>query len=302
MNTIYFSKVSLFSHEVYYFSDDERIKMVDSIMLALKHNFQFSVDNVKINEDGDRIFEQVDYTLSIIQKQNTTIEGILYRKSNLFIKKKLNGIDELKKIPVQNTEDIHFYYDVIHECVAFIERSRFRRKMFNQAFAEMLNRAEKEAGYSYRFYLELYNYGMDIDEMKSFIREKNDLIKIEILYKPINPDDDIRRKLENYRQVLKETNATERSVTYKGSKAVPIDGGAPIISSDIDYLNEISQKAHIDMRELTKRGYFQIKTTDQNGNVSSTTEKKPFVKRIKDASDLAIVAAQEITKIIMKGI
>ena len=50
----------------------------------------------------------------------------------------------MKSKPVENTEDIEFYYDVLHEYVAFISRRRFGKNMFNEALGEILNECARK--------------------------------------------------------------------------------------------------------------------------------------------------------------
>ena len=42
--------------------------------------------------------------------------------ASIFVKERDDETGEMKSKPVENTEDIEFYYDVLHEYVAFISR------------------------------------------------------------------------------------------------------------------------------------------------------------------------------------
>lgn len=90
----------------------------------------------------------ITYSLNIRCKEETSIYEVLYINSNVFEKQK-DSTGELKNLPVDNTEDVEFYYDVLHEYVVFVTRQKFGKNMVNEAFLCLLNSCLKKEGQTY---------------------------------------------------------------------------------------------------------------------------------------------------------
>lgn len=292
------------SIEVYDFLDEEknaRMEVTSAILLNIKHDFKYYDTKSYYSESGDLRTEEIEYSINIRSKDNQSIEGVLYRKSLIFVKRKDEDTDVMQSIPVENTEDITFYYDVLHEYVAYIARKRFGRSMFNNAFAMLLNESMKKNNCDYSFYVETYNEGLSLEEIKNIVKLENDITQLTITYHPANPDDGIieRAKQARDKERIRNSNATERSVIYKATGLGSIDGKAEIIQKDIDYVEKLNEDMPIEI--LTQRGYVNLTLQKRSGEVKTTAETKPYLKNIINMADFLDSAKSGIINILRKG-
>lgn len=299
--TLYFSKISLNSQEVYELEDNYefRFKLTNDIFYMLKHDSSYVDSYIYTDDDNNEHTGNIIYNLSIKNKDDSGIYGVIYRNSNVFVKQKdENG--ELKSLPVDNTEDVEFYYDVLHEYIAFVTRQKFGKNMVNDAFAGLLNECAKKEGYTYSFYVESYNEGMSIEEIKSEIKSEKNIKELIITYRPANPDEAIINTVKGAKQseLIRESNATERSIIYKAKGKMGIDGAATVIQEDLNRLAELNED--IPIEEMTKRGYAIVRSVNDKGEVKSTTDSKPFIRRIKDCEDFVGEAKKGIMQILRK--
>lgn len=300
---MYFSKVSLDSKEVYDLVDNYelRFKYTNDILLMLKHGAKYTGESTYIDEDGEEHTNRITYTLSVRHKDDTSIYGFFDRTTNLFVKKRDDITGELKTSPVPNTEGIEFYYDVLHEYIAFSVRSRFRQNMFNDAFAELMNICAKKEGFTYSFYLGLYNEGLSIEEIKESIKKDKNIKELIITYRPANPDEKLIEKAKEASESerIREANATERSVIYKAKGNIHIDGSASVIQEDLDKLVELN--AGMPIEEMTKYSYAEVKSINDKGAVNSTAATKPYIYKYREDLDGFVESAKHgITHILSR--
>ena len=281
--TLYFSKVSLDSQEVYDLVDnyDFRYKLTNDIIYMLKHNSELVVPYSYTDEDGEAHSGEIKYTLSIQEKTDSDIHGFLDRTTLLFVKQRdEEGI--LKTHAVNDTEAVEFFYDVLHEYIAYDTRQRFGKNMFNDAFGLMMNHCSEQEGFSYSFYLGSYNKGMSIDEIQEAIKKDKHIKELIITYRPANPDEKmiekVRKASESER--IKDSKAAERSIIYKAKGRDCIDGSASIIQDDLQTLVELNKG--IDIKEMTQFSYAEVKSVNESGDVKSTADAKPFTRKFKD--------------------
>lgn len=301
--TLYFSKVSLDSQDVYDLVDDYdlRFKITNDILLMLKHGTEFSDEYSYVDEDNEVHIEPVTYKLSIRNKDDSSIHGFLDRTTNIYAKTRDELTGELKSHPVPNTEAIEFYYDVLHEYIAFSVKRYFRHNMFNEAFAKLLNHCVKNEGFKYSFYLGTYNEGMSIEEIKEAIKKDKHIKELTITYRPANPDEKLIKKAKEASESerIRKSNATERSVIYKAKGNTCIDGSAPVIQEDLDFLVNLNEGMPIE--EMTKHSYAEVKSITEKGAVKSTADSKPFVHRFREnVDDFVDEAKHGITMILSR--
>lgn len=300
----FFSKVSMNSSEVYNLAENYelRYEITRNILEMVKHGFEFVDSYSYYTEKGEPGSETVSFEVSIKEKDDESIHGILYRKAVLFVKERDEKTGEMKSKPVENTEDIEFYYDVLHEYVAFISRKRFGKSMFNKAFGKILDECAKKRKLEYSFYVESFNLGMTIEEMQEAIKADKEIRELTITYRPANPDQAIINKVREAREKerLKESNATERSIIYKAKGRTTINGSAKIIQDDLRELVEMNED--ISIVDLTQRGYVVVTSVNQNGDVKTTTDTKPFVKIISAMYEFVETAKKGIVEILRKVI
>lgn len=300
--TVYFSKVSLNSSEVYSLVDNYelRFEITRNILYMVKHDFRFVEKYTYLTEEGEKGIGTISYALSIKERDDESIHGVLDRKAIIFVKERDEATGEMKSRPVENTDDIEFYYDVLHEYVAFISRRRFKKNMFNAAFGKMLNECAKSSGFEYSFYVESFNLGMTIKEMQEAIKADKEIRELTITYRPANPDERIIDKAIEARdkERLKASNATERSIIYKAKGKATINGGAEIIQDDLAKLVEMNED--IPILDLTQRGYVVVTSVNQKGDVKTTTDAKPFVRITNNLHEFVDTAKKGITEILRK--
>ncbi len=300
---VYFSKISMNSLEVYDLVENYelRFEITKNILSMLQHHMEFIKEIPYITEEGEKAVNTISYVLRIKDKDDESIHGILDRTATIFTKKRDEATGEMRSRPVENTEDIEFYYDVLHEYVAFISRRRFKKNMFNEAFGEMLNECARKNQLEYSFYVESFNSGMTIEEMQEAVKIDKDIKELIITYRPANPDNGIvtKAKKGNKKEKLRETNATERSIIYKAKGKTTINGGAEIIQDDLKQL--VTMNEEIPMLDLTQRGYVIVKSVNKNGDVKTTTDAKPFVKITNGMNEFISTAKKGIREILRKG-
>ncbi|WP_044916156.1 hypothetical protein [Butyrivibrio sp. WCE2006] len=292
--TVYFSKVSLNSQDVYDLVDnyDLRYKITGDILYMLKHDSEFYDEYSYVDDDGERHEGEIKYTLSIKDKDESSIYGYLDRTTSLFVKNRDDATGELKTRPVDDTEAVEFYYDVLHEYVAFSVRKRFGRNMFNDAFAKLMNHCAQKENFMYSFYVGTYNEGMSIDEIKESIKHDKNIKQLIITYRPANPDEKMIKKAKEASESdkIKASNATERSVIYKARGKNCIDGSADIIQEDLNKLVELNEG--ISVEEMTQFSYAEVKSTNEHGAVKSTADSKPFMRRFRENVDSFVEEAK----------
>lgn len=301
--TIYFSKVSLDSSNVYDLIENYelRFEITRNILSMIKHGFKFEEEYPYFTEDGEKKVSKISYVLSIKEKTDEGIHGILDRKAAVFVKERDEKSGEMKGHAVDNTEDIEFYYDVLHEYVAFISRRHFKKNMFNDAFTNILNLSAKKIGLDYSFYVETFNLGMTIEEIQNVIKLDTDIKELIITCRPANPDQAIIDTVQEAQSIelLKESNATEKSIIYKAKGKNTLNGAATVIQDDLKNLVEMNKD--IPMTDLTQRGYIIVKSINHKGDVKTTADERPFVKITKDMYDFVRTAKNGITEILRKA-
>lgn len=305
---VYFSKVSLNSTNVYDIQKDasKYMEIANSIFDALKSDLSFTDSKTYVDSNGEMGIENIDYSLNIINKDEVSIEGVIYKTSYLYAKSVDRKTKEMKIRPVSNTEDITFYYDVIHEFVGFHIRNRFGRNQFNTAFAEILNLAMKEKKYPYSFFVETYNEGITLDNLKSELEKMKDLKRLELKFQPVNPDEEVRGLLteagEEYNAMkgMEEANATYKSVVYEAKGLGCLNTRAKIIQEDLEMIEQMHSA--ISAKKLTQRGYTKVETMDSHGNVTTTADRSPYKKRIFSELELVDACKRGIASILRKDV
>lgn len=186
--------------------------------------------------------------------------------------------------------------------MAFVTRQKFGKNMVNDAFAGLLNECAKKEGYTYSFYVESYNEGMTLEEIKSEIKLEKNIKELTITYRPANPDEAIIDAIQEARrsELIRESNATERSIIYKAKGKMGINGAAQVIQDDLDRLAELNEG--IAMEDMTKRAYIIVKSVNDRGEVKSTTDSKPFTRRLKEGGNFVGEAKKGVERILRKVI
>ena len=108
---VYFSKVNLNSIDVYDVQKDKNryLKIVDAIFHSMKSDLSFTHSQTYIDSNGELGTEDTEYSLNILNKDEISIEGVLYKTSYLYAKSVDKKTKEIRVNPVSNTEDIKFW-------------------------------------------------------------------------------------------------------------------------------------------------------------------------------------------------
>lgn len=283
---VYFSKVSLDSTNVYNIQKDpdQYIVVANSIFSALNSDLSYTDSRIYIDSNGESGIEEVNYSIKIINKDEISIEGVIYKTSYLYAKSVNKETNEIVTKPVPNTEDIKFYYDVIHEYIGFHIRNRFGRNQFNKAFTKMLNFAMEKNNFPYSFYVETYSAGITLDNLKNELKKKKDLKKLVLTFQPVNPDDEVRQLLAdagdeyNTLRKMEEANATYKSIVYEAKGLGCLNTESQIIQEDLNSIEQVHSA--LNTKTMTQRGYVKIDTTDSQGTFDTTSETSPFKRKI----------------------
>lgn len=182
---------------------------------------------------GDRIDENIFYRLSIVDKdmEKNTINGRLLKVS------KTKEIETLPNEESDETEtniltnvvsSVPFSFKTDIEQIAFIQRSDFRKEKFLDSFKLLIEEHFPEVGE--------INFQLLFDKGEVY-RKLNRIDQLTfaafILVKPNGIADDL---LEDIGETLIDSNATEASLTLKGSRKRPLDKGSNIFENLIEYV------------------------------------------------------------------
>lgn len=306
--TIYFSKVTIDSVDVYEAQKDREklYQICNTIFASINDNVSFVRTGLYKDEDGQVCEEETTYSVNILSKKDNVILGVIYKKSYLYAKSINEITKEITIKPVENTEDIRFYYDVMKEYVGFHIRNRFGRQQFNSAFAELINEALKASGESISVSVSTYSKGATLDDIKKELSQMKDLKKLTLTFQPINPDDgiidDMERGIEqgSASRELEESNASYRSIVYEAKGLGTLNPNSKIIQNDLDIIDRMN--GELKAEDLTKRGYVKIHTEDSTGSITTTSEREPYKKKINNESEFEYACRDGIIYLLRKEI
>lgn len=301
---VYFGKVSLVSDDVIDVPYNESLnaKLTSIILGMFSNSFIHREDVLWINEDGERYTLPVEYTMLIQNKTNRSVEGVLYRKARVYVHNRESlESEQMISRGIDNTEAIQFYYDVVAEYIAFMETRRFKRRMFVESIARMLNCHMETLGHSFRFSVDIFNEGVTVEEIKALLKKAKNIVEVELSYRLPNPDEAIMERIMNSNNDrLKQSGATHRTLIYKTSGQNTINGCADIIQEDVSAIETINKD--IPFREMTRNGYARLVLKLKNGIVKTTADEKPLVRRIRAIEDFVEIARDGIAAIITRAI
>lgn len=304
--TIYFSKITVDSLEVYEIQKDRNVLylIANTIMRSMEDDISFVRTGLYKNDEGQTYEEETTYTVKILDKSNGVIIGKIYKKSFIYVKSFDDFTNEIRVTPVENTEDIKFYYDVMKEYVGFHIRNRFGRNQFNSAFAELINTALRNIGETISVTVNTYSKGISLEEIKSELYDMKDLKKLTLIFQPINPDNPIVDAVENgiheynASTELEEANATYRSIVYEAKGLGILNPRSRLIQNDLNIIDNMNSE--LKAEELTKRGYVKVNVEDSTGQINTTSEKKPFKKKINNELEFEYACREGIIYILRR--
>lgn len=286
---LYFSKINLESVQLLemYKKEELLVEMKKAIVSFLETDTVYEVEGCYIDEDGERHIFTTKYRISVGIKKEDYISGYVYKTATIYYKVMNENTLKIESHSQPTIEDVKFYYDVNREIVGFHTRNRFGRQEFNQAFKGILNKCMEQGGVSLRFDVNLYNEGLEIDEIESELKKISNIKKLEFRYKLPNPADDhlleeLDEKLTDVAEDLQNANANSMSVIFDSDGGAGLNIESSEIKKNFGRIGMLTRG--VSAVYAIKNGYARVKATDKNGKIYTTEEQKPVKREINDDS------------------
>ena len=175
---------------------------------------------------------------------------------------------------------------------------RFGYKEFLYGFEGILNTACTNANLDYKFTVNQYTEGLDINDLRNELISNNQQIQtLKIKYQIPNPNFDTLRKIHlNPEETIKNfrsANLATKYVTYQSFTNSALNISSEIIEQELQNIDNMHSS--INAKEALKNGYVEVETTNIYGVKKSSTDTKPIVKHInnilelKDAASIVIL-------------
>lgn len=296
---IYFGKVNLISQEINEVLEKRNSLslILENTLAALKDGSKYIYERILKVDDGIQT-EEIEYSLSVKNKDEESIHGFLYKKSFIHYKEfnKYTGTLEPRKIA--NTEGIEFYYDAFKERIGYQRSQRFGYKEVLEAFQGILNSACEAAKLNYKYTVTQYNKGIDLSDIKKEINESGGIQTLNVKYQIPNPDSDILEALQNDSEKtiaeFENANLSSKSVIYQSYAKKGLNIDSEMINNELNNIE--TMHSHIDAKRAMQCGYVVVETTSVDGVKRSSTDSHPLIKTIehdyefKDAAKNTILA------------
>lgn len=287
---IYFSKINLASIQLFEMYKEE--KMLDEMRKNILSYFEsgtiYEVEEFYKDELGVSHPITTKYRLVTGMKKDDYISGIIYKTTTLYYKKLNEGTAEVESHSIPTIEDVKFYFDVNRELVGFHTRNRFGYQEFNNAFAGIINMCMEKNKSQLRFYAELYNEGLAINEIDRELKNIDNIKKLEFKFKLPNPSDDgmikeLQEGLTDTAEQLEEANANAMSVIFDSDGGVGLNICAGEIQKNISRVGNLTKG--VSDKAAIQNGYARVVATAKDGKIYTTEEQKPVKREIDDESD-----------------
>lgn len=298
--TIYFGKVNLVSSQIgdALFNSISLRNILSELLKALRDNTSYTYTTTKQININETVTEDIEYSLSIKEKTDTDLQGYLHKKSYLYYKDFDKQTKEIISKKIENTESSEFYYDVFREMIGYQRTLRFGYKEFLYGFEGILNTACTNANLDYKFTVNQYTEGLDINDLRNELISNNQQIQtLKIKYQIPNPNFYTLRKIHlNPEETIKNfrsANLATKYVTYQSFTNSALNLSSEIIEQELQNIDNMHSS--INTKEALKNGYVEVETTNIYGVKKSSTDTKPIVKHInnilelKDAASIVIL-------------
>ena len=298
--TIYFGKVNLVSSQIgdALFNSISLRNILSELLNALRDNTSYTYTTTKQININETVTEDIEYSLSIKEKTDTDLQGYLHKKSYLYYKDFDKQTKEIISKKIENNESSEFYYDVFREMIGYQRTLRFGYKEFLYGFEGILNTACTNANLDYKFTVNQYTEGLDINDLRNELISNNQQIQtLKIKYQIPNPNFDTLRKIHlNPEETIKNfrsANLATKYVTYQSFTNSALNISSEIIEQELQNIDNMHSS--INAKEALKNGYVEVETTNIYGVKKSSTDTKPIVKHInnilelKDAASIVIL-------------
>ncbi|MFK7693319.1 hypothetical protein [Paenibacillus sp. HJGM_3] len=299
--TLYFSKVNLNSHifKVY----DKKIKLeetLDKLYTKINEKVEYTREDMKTVEYGETYTYDATYNFNFLEKLDfpRSIVGSIFKKSPLFFNEVDSNTGKLRKMMVDNTEVIEFYFDVHKEIVVFYTTNRFGFQEFNHAFGELLNRSMSNAEENYYFDVSLLKEGLSVDRIKEQLKSIGKLhsLKIEII--PPNADDEFLDKIqkngEKYLNNIKAGNVTQTSILFTSRNDEGLNLDAEIINEEIEKIEDIHSELSAEL--AIRNGYVKVEAESKEGRKYTTNDNRSIKDKLEEKPSNPILFAEVCRK------
>lgn len=304
--TIYFGKVNLVSSQIgdALFNSISLRNILSELLNALRDNTSYTYTTTKQININETVTEDIEYSLSIKEKTDTDLQGYLHKKSYLYYKDFDKQTKEIISKKIENTESSEFYYDVFREMIGYQRTLRFGYKEFLYGFEGILNTACTNANLDYKFTVNQYTEGLDINDLINELISNNQQIQtLKIKYQIPNPNFDTLRKIHlNPEETIKNfrsANLATKYVTYQSFTNSALNISSEIIEQELQNIDNMHSS--INAKEALKNGYVEVETTNIYGVKKSSTDTKPIVKHINNILELKDAASIVILNNIVSG-
>lgn len=244
---IYFSKVSIMSTGLFEVYEDRKRydTIIELIMQILKDDLEYEKVETYIGSDGEHTV-QTKYRMFIRQKEDRTVNGIIYKHANIWYKQLDPKTKNTISKSVETVEDIQFFYDVKSEFIGFHTRNRFGYQEFNEAFAYMLHNGMKQINQDIKFLVSLYNEGLNIAEIEESLKQIPGIKKLVFNFSIPNPADDtlldeLEKGLDGTLEQMKESNAHNMSVIFNSDGKIGLNIESKEIKDNFKRVDDMHQ-------------------------------------------------------------
>lgn len=289
--TLYFAKLNLISGDVFDLYNDPKQKDNISFVLyeAVKSNTHWSKENIFFDDAGEPHSTTIEYSIHILRTDETVanIEGLLYKKSRLYYKTLDNATNTLVQNFTENTEGNRFTIDLNHGFVGYNTSARFGYKEFVEAFENIINLAEENLEYDYRYRMSLCVSGINLEQIKEELHNIGNIKELRIRMQPPNPSDQIldslQKRCDGIVKDLRDANVTEVDLFYSTKGRAGIDLKASLINERIEDIQGLY--SGLSVEESTQKGYVSVEATSTTGRKYASGESKPIKRIIEDVGE-----------------
>lgn len=289
--TLYFAKLNLVSGDVFDLYNDPKQKDDISFALyeAVKSNAHWSKENIFFDDAGEPHSTTIEYSIHILRADETVtnIEGLLYKKSRLYYKTLDNTTNTLVQNFTENTEGNRFTIDLNHGFVGYNTSARFGYKEFVEAFENIINLAEENLEYDYRYRMSLCVSGINLEQIKEELHNIGSIKELRIRMQPPNPSDQVldslQKRCDGVVKDLRDANVTEVDLFYSTKGRSGIDLKASLINERIEDIQGLY--SGLSVEESTQKGYVSVEATSTTGRKYASGESKPIKRIIEDVGE-----------------
>ena len=189
--------------------------------------------------------------------------------------------------------------------VGYQRTQRFGYKEFLYGFQGILNAACENSNLDYSFTVNLYNEGLDINDIRSALQNNGEKIqKLSIKFQIPNPDDDTLKKIhinpEETINNFKSANLSTKHVTYQAFSNSSLNISSDLIEQELQSIDNLHSS--INAKKATQNGYVEVEATNMHGITKSTAEARPVKKHIDNILDLKEAASSVILNYVRNSI